>query len=110
VAELVAYRSAWEAEHGHAPAKDEALFPAKGSTHTPMSRQAADKALRQTCATLALEGVSTHSFRRSFATGALKRGVGLPTIQRVTGHKSLGSLGHYLDVDEAEVLAAIEGA
>jgi integrase/recombinase XerD len=109
-AELEAYQSAWEAEHGRPPAKDETLFPAKGSTHTPMSRQAADKALRQTCATLGLMGVSTHSFRRSFATGALRRGVNLPTIQKVTGHKSLGSLGHYLDVDEAQVMEAVMGA
>lgn len=109
-AELAAYRLAWAAEHGHTPAREEALFPAPGSTHTPMTRQAADKALRGTCAALGLEGVSTHSFRRSFATGALRRGVALPTIQRVTGHKSLGSLGHYLDVDEAEIAAALEGA
>jgi len=109
-AELQAYRVAWSAEHGHQPAKGEVLFPAKGSTHTPMTRQAADKALRTTCDALGLEGVSTHSFRRSFATGALKRGIDLPTIQRVTGHKNLGSLGHYLEVDEAEVMAAILGA
>ncbi len=109
-AELETYRKAWAEEHGHAPGREEALFPAKGSTHSPMSRQAADKALRQTSQSLGLEGVSTHSFRRSFATGALKRGVALPTIQKVTGHKSLGSLGHYLEVDEAEVMAAIIGA
>lgn len=107
--ELEAYRSAWAVEHGHAPTRSEALFPAKGSTHTPMTRQAADKALRQTCEALGLQGVSTHSFRRSFATGALRRGVDLPTIQRVTGHKNLGSLGHYIDVDEADVMAAILG-
>ena len=109
-AELDAYRHAWTKEQGHQPARGEALFPAKGSTHTPMSRQAADKALRQTCEALGMQGVSTHSFRRSFATSALRRGVDLPTIQRVTGHKSLGSLGHYLEVGEAEVMAAIEGA
>lgn len=108
--ELQTYRAAWAAEHGHQPAKGEALFPAAGSTTTPMSRQAADKSLRATAAGLGLEGVSTHSFRRSFATGALKRGVDLPTIQQVTGHKSLGSLGHYLEVDAAGVAAAIEGA
>jgi integrase/recombinase XerD len=109
-AELQAYRLAWTAEHGHTPAKGEVLFPAAGSTTTPMSRQAADKALRATSARLGLVGVSTHSFRRSFATGALRRGVDLPTIQRVTGHQSLGSLGHYLEVDAADVVAAIEGA
>lgn len=98
--ELVDYRHAWAAEHGHPPSRDEALFPAKGSTHTPMTRQAADKALRLTCETLALQGVSTHSFRRSFATGSIRRGVAVHTIQEVTGHKSLGILGHYLEADE----------
>lgn len=108
-AEIETYREAWAAEHGHAPAKNEALFPARGSTLTPQSRQAADKALRKACALLGLEGVSTHSFRRTLATSAVRRGVPLPVIQRVTGHKSLGSLGHYIDVDETEVLAAIAG-
>ncbi|MFN6338426.1 MAG: tyrosine-type recombinase/integrase [Cyanobacteriota bacterium] len=107
--EIETYRKAWTAEHGHAPSKEEVLFPALGSTTTPQTRQAADKALRQTCARLGLEGVSTHSFRRSLATAAVRRGVALNVVQRITGHKSLGSLGHYLEADESEVLAAIVG-
>jgi integrase len=51
--------------------------------------------------------VSTHSFRRSLATAAVRRGVPLHVVQRITGHKSLGSL--YLEADESEVLAAIAG-
>ena len=108
-AEIETYRAAWAAEHGHPPTKEECLFPAAGSTTTPQSRQAADKALRQTCARLGLEGVSTHSFRRTLATDAVRRGVALNVIQQITGHKSLGSLGHYLEADETEVLAAITG-
>jgi len=107
--EIEAYRVAWAAEHGHTPSKEEVLFPALGSTTSTQTRQAADKALRQTCARLGLEGVSTHSFRRSLATAAVRRGVALSTIQRVTGHKSLGSLGHYLEASDEEVLAAIVG-
>jgi hypothetical protein len=34
-------------------------------------------------------------------------GVSLHVLQKVTGHKSLGSLVHYLEADESEVLAAI---
>jgi integrase/recombinase XerD len=107
--EIEAYRVAWAAEHGHTPSKEEVLFPALGSTTSTQTRQAADKALRQTCARLGLEGVSTHSFRRSLATAAVRRGVALSTIQRVTGHKSLGNLGHYLEASDEEVLAAIVG-
>lgn len=107
--ELITYRQAWASEHGHQPAPTECLFPALGSTTQPQSRQAADKALRSTCALLGLEGVSTHSFRRSLATAAVRRGVPLHVVQRITGHKSLGSLGHYLEADDSEVLAAIAG-
>lgn len=107
---LDAYKQAWTEEQGHPPAKQDVLFPGRDSTRTPMTRQAADRTLRLTCEQLGLEGVSTHSFRRSFATGALKRGVDLPTIQQVTGHRSLGSLGPYLDVEASAVLAAVVGA
>ncbi len=106
---LDTYRIAWEAEHGHTPAPTEALFPAAGSTTSPQTRQAADKALRATCARLGLQGVTTHSFRRSLAQSAVSRGVPLHVVQEVTGHKSLGSLGEYLSATEAEVLAAIGG-
>ena len=61
------------------------------------------------CQQLGLQGVSSHGFRRSLATTAVRHGVPLHVIQRITGHKSLGSLGHYLDADESEVLAAITG-
>jgi integrase/recombinase XerD len=60
-------------------------------------------------ARLGLEGVSTHSFRRTLATAAVRRGVSLHVVQQVTGHKSLGSLGHYLEADDTEVMAAIVG-
>jgi integrase/recombinase XerD len=108
--ELNRYREAWEEEHGHAPTREEALFPARHSTTSPMSRQAADLALRRTVTSMGLEGVSTHTLRRSFATGAMKRGVAMATIKKVTGHRTLKALGAYLEVDEAMVLEALEGA
>ena len=104
------YRQAWADEHGHAPVAGEALFPGAGSTTSPMSRQAADKALRGTAKGLGFEGVSTHSFRRSFATGAVKRGASLPAVQRVTGHSSLAGLTPYIEVDQSDVMAALAGA
>lgn len=108
-AELAAYRLAWAAEHGHPPAPGEALFPAAASTHTPQTRQAADKALRKTCRELGLEGVSLHSFRRTAAQDAVNRGTPLHVVQELTGHKSLGSLGEYLKPSKDQVLAAIGG-
>ena len=106
---LADYRQAWAAEHGHQPAPGEALFPAAGSTTSPQTRQAADLALRTTCRRLGIEGVSPHSFRRTAAQDAVGRGLPLHVVQQLTGHKSLGSLGEYLQASEAEVLAAIGG-
>jgi integrase/recombinase XerD len=74
-----------------------------------MTRQAADKAMRTTCLMVGITGATTHSFRRSLAQNAVKRGVQLHIVQKITGHKSLGSLGEYLCATEEEVLAAIVG-
>ena len=105
--ELAQYRQAWAAEHGHQPSNNESLFPASGSTTQSQSRQAADKALRACCLRLGLEGVSLHSFRRTAAQDAVKRGLPLHVVMKMTGHKSLGSLGEYLEATPEEVLAAI---
>ena len=104
---LASYRQQWADEHGHNPASDEVLFPAAGSTTSPQSRQAADKALRATCKRIGLEGISLHSFRRTAAQDAVDRGLPLHVVQKMTGHKSLGSLGEYLQASDEEVLAAI---
>lgn len=101
------YRQAWADQHGHQPTPSEALFPTDDSTNCSQSRQAADKALRKTCAALGLEGISLHSFRRSAAQAAVAAGHPLHVVQALTGHKSLGSLGEYLQATEAQVLAAI---
>lgn len=106
---LDAYREAWAAEHGHAPQRDEYLFPARGRTVEPMTRQAADKAMRATCAAIGIEGASTHSFRRSLAQRLVRDGHPLSLVQRATGHRSLSSLGEYLEATDEEVLAAITG-
>jgi integrase/recombinase XerD len=108
--ELETYRQLWQATYGRAPRSGDFLFPSRGSMAEPMTRQAADLALRNTLAKLGLQGASTHSFRRSLATNALHRGCSLKAIQKVTGHKTLDGLGEYLDVSGAEVLDVIGGA
>lgn len=106
-AELAAWRNAWAQEHGHAPKPSEAVFPGANSTTSSQTRQAADLALRKLCKQVGLEGVSLHSFRRSAAQSAVARGIPLHHVQALTGHKSLGSLGEYLQATPEQVLAAI---
>lgn len=81
------------------------LFAGRSGGH--MTTQAADKALRQACDYLGLEGVSTHSFRRSLLTQLHNRGHSLRTLQEITKHQDIGNLAKYLDVGKQEADAAI---
>jgi integrase/recombinase XerD len=60
-----------------------------------LSTQSADKILRGVCDELGFNGVSTHSFRRSFVSQQVKLGRTPAQIAKLTGHKSLGSLLEY---------------
>lgn len=106
-AELAAWREAWALEQGHEPGSNEAVFPGANSTTTPQTRQAADLTLHKLCLKVGLEGVSLHSFRRTAAQDAVGRGVPLHVVRALTGHKSLGSLGEYLQATSAQALEAI---
>ena len=85
----------------------EYLFHTDSSTTQPMTRQAAHQGLVGTCKRIGLQGVSTHSFRRTCAQQMVAGGTALHIVQAVTGHKSLGSLGEYLSASESDVLAAL---
>jgi len=45
-----------------------------------------------------LEGVSSHSFRRSALSSASEAGVPLAALRSLSGHQSLATLQRYLEV------------
>ncbi|MBE9137458.1 site-specific integrase [Nodosilinea sp. LEGE 07088] len=74
------------------------LFPAHHNGQGGhVSRQAADKVLRDACEFAGLDGVSTHSFRRSFATNLHKQGYSLAKIARLLGHSSASMTARYVE-------------
>nr|WP_199296541.1 tyrosine-type recombinase/integrase [Leptolyngbya sp. FACHB-711] len=82
------------------------LFPGRhGRGH--INPRSADAILRETCDQLGLEGVSTHSFRRTALTQMSSAGVPLRVIQEISGHRSLQALQRYLEVSEQQVEAAV---
>lgn len=108
-AELQAYRHAWTLEHGHPPRSTDLLFPGRNPGE-PLTRAAADLALRRACQALGPNfpsGVSLHSFRRSLATTMSQGGASLKTVARFTGHRSIGQLQAYIDVAESDERAAL---
>lgn len=68
----------------------------KGHIH-PTS---ADLILRTACVRVRIEGVSTHSFRRTALTRMSDSDVPLRTIQSISGHKTLDALQRYLEVSD----------
>jgi integrase/recombinase XerD len=51
---------------------------------------------------------SSHSGRRTFATRLNEKGVGMRTIQRLMGHKHIGTTALYCEVSEAVMRNAVE--
>ena len=74
------------------------------SSDQPLTRQAADKALREACDRLGYEGYSTHSFRRTWATTLDRKGPRQRVIQHLGGWSSLAALQRYLEVDEYAIV------
>ncbi|NEQ45483.1 MAG: site-specific integrase [Leptolyngbya sp. SIOISBB] len=74
------------------------LFPAHhdGLRGGHLSRQGADWMLRQVCASVGLDGVSTHSFRRSSATNPYRNGEPMAKICRLLGYKNLTMTARYI--------------
>ncbi|MGB7415395.1 MAG: site-specific integrase [Thermosynechococcaceae cyanobacterium] len=75
------------------------IFPAhaKAVKYGYLSTVQAHRILRSACDRVWLEGVSTHSFRRSYITGLWKQQMSPWKIKQFSGHKSMASLMEYLE-------------
>ena len=87
--------------------KEGALFPGMRGRSVTLTRFMADKILRDACKRVGLEGVSTHSFRRTALTMMSSAGVPVRVIQEISGHNDLGTLQRYLEVSPEQKRKAI---
>ena len=62
-----------------------------------MSRANAALILKDACERIAIQGVSTHSFRRTYITKLRQKGYSPAQIQKRTRHKRRENLIHYFD-------------
>ena len=89
------------------PRENGFMFAGKGG-NSHITRYTIDKVLRSACKECGLEGVSTHSFRRTTITELSRNNVSLRVIQKISGHRNLNVLQGYVDVDEKEVMYALQ--
>jgi integrase/recombinase XerD len=78
--------------------KPGAMFPGVRGVTERLTRYAADKILRVAAKRVQLEGVSTHSFRRTALNQMSSANIPLRHIQEISGHNDLGTLQRYLEV------------
>ena len=85
------------------------LFPSRHFSHhwRHITSDSAARLLREACQRVGIEGASTHSFRRTALTQMSNAGIPLRVIQEVSGHRTLGELQKYLEVNDAQVRGAV---
>ena len=82
------------------------LFPGRwGKGH--INSDSAARILREACQRIELEGVSTHSFRRTGLTQLSNAGIPLRIVQEISGHRNLEQLQRYLEVQPEQVRGAV---
>ena len=86
---------------------DRYVFPVRHRHNGSINPRSADEILKAACDRVKLEGVSTHSFRRTALTRMSNAGVPLRHIQEISGHKDLATLQKYLEVSPEHRKSAI---
>ncbi len=82
-------------------AQDDVIFP--------ITERAVQKQLKLVCDYLGLEGISTHSFRKFFATEIYKsNNYNIALVQQLLQHSSTAVTQRYIGIQQREVEQAIE--
>ena len=82
--------------------RDERIFP--------LTERAIQKQLKIVCDYLGFEGISTHSFRKWYATEIYKNsGYDIALVQRLLQHSSAAVTQRYIGIEPQRIEAAIQG-
>ena len=76
----------------------------------PITTRTVQKKLKAVCDHLGYEGISTHSFRKWYATEIYKNnGYDIALVQRLLQHSSAAVTQRYIGIEPQRIEAAIEG-
>ena len=75
----------------------------------PITERAVQKQLALVCGYLGISGVSTHSFRKFYATEIYKNsGYNIALVQHLLQHSDASTTYHYIGIQPQDIEAAIE--
>ena len=76
----------------------------------PLTERAIQKQLKIVCDYLGYEGISTHSFRKWYATEIYKsNGYDIALVQRLLQHSSTATTQRYIGIEPQRIEEAIQG-
>ena len=76
----------------------------------PITERAVQKQLAIVCDHLGFEGISTHSFRKWYATEIYKNsGYDIALVQRLLQHSSAATTQRYIGIEPQKIEEAIQG-
>lgn len=76
----------------------------------PITERAIQKQLHIVCDYLGYEGISTHSFRKWYATEIYKaNGYDIALVQRLLQHSSAATTQRYIGIEPQRIETAIQG-
>ena len=85
-------------------------FVKKNKLLFPITTREVQKVLARVCETLGYEGISTHSFRKWYATEIYRNnGYDIALVQRLLQHSSAAVTQRYIGIEPQRIERAIEG-
>lgn len=76
-----------------------------GAIKPQQARENVEAIYRRVADKIKLEKVTAHTFRRTFATGLLRRGVPLEQVSKLLGHACLQTTMRYVEINQDELRA-----
>ena len=87
---------------------ERALFPSKKNPRRGFSPNSLAQHYLSLYHGAGIEGASSHSGRRSYATSIASKGVGLRVLMRLMGHRNVSTTAVYIDANDNMLRSAVE--
>ena len=89
--------------------KTDLIFHRTNNPHVPITERAVQKQLKLACDYLGYEGISTHSFRKFFATEIYRNNdFNIALVQQLLQHSSPAVTQRYIGIDSKAIETALE--
>jgi integrase/recombinase XerD len=87
---------------------ERALFPTQKNPRKGFSSNSLTQHLANLYSGAGLDGATSHSGRRTFATNIASQGVGLRVLMRLMGHRNVSTTAVYIDANDDMLRRAVE--